>query len=261
MARKTRVLLILLLLATAACGSSGDRSEGAKTPAPSDTTSAASAVSTTSAAAKGPAAPDASPYVEGIGDLSRASLPPGNPGEVTIIASTATIDRSGSVLMVVRNNTSKDIGAIDVSGTARDDAGKLVDSGSSQGFQPKLVAPGEIAFGYVYFDIELAGQTLKYTFTVDARPAETYFASVKITELNVTGGKIVGAVKNDSNREVTGPISANVICFGSDGALSADASDFVEPGSLPVGGSGSFAIDISRDPCPIGLVAASGYSR
>jgi len=206
-----------------------------------------------------PAALDASPYVVGFGDLSVVSLADGEPGVVTVIVASDTIDRSGSVPIIVRNNTSDAVGNIEIAGTARDDSGALVGSGSSQGLKPVIVAPGEIAYGYVYFDTEMAGSTFDYQFSIDAQPAGEYFFPVTITEINTTGDQIIGAVTNQNDFEVTGPIGADGICFGPDGAIVDTIGSYLEQDDLPAGGVGSFSIDLYGEPCPIGLVSASGY--
>jgi hypothetical protein len=225
-------------------------------PAPEDT--AAPETTAAPASSAGPAALDASPYVVAFGDLSAVVMPDGDPGEVSIVASASTLDRSGSVTLVVRNNTDDAVGNIDIAGTARDEAGTLVGSGSSQGFQPKIVAPGEIAFGYVYFDTALAGSAFTFEFSVDAQEVY-YFSPVTITEINNTGEQLIGSVVNDTDDEVTGPIAAGAICFGADGGIVATVGSYVEQDNLPAGATGSFAVDFYGDDCPNGLAAASGY--
>jgi hypothetical protein len=232
------------VLALSSCGSSATTNAGP----------AATAQVATQAAA-----PDASSYVVGIGDVSVLSLPDGDPGSVTVIAAAKTLNFQGSVNLVVRNNTSAVVGEINVSGTARDDTGALVGSGSSQGFQPKVVAPGEIAFGYVYFDVEQAGSAWEFNFDVAAEPVGDYFLPVTITEINNTGGQIIGAVTNDLDRDVSGSIEVVAICFDTGGRMIDAVDSYVEQDDLPPGGTGSFAIDLYRGPCPVGLVAASGH--
>jgi hypothetical protein len=219
---------------------------------------ATSPAPTTSPALAAPAAPDASPYVVGFGDLSVVSLPPGDPGAVTIVAAGTAVDARGAVNMIVRNNTPDAVGRIEVTGTARDAAGTLVGSGSSQGFQPQVVASGEIAYGYVYFDSDIpAGSTFEFSVNGDA--VDDYFRPVTITEVNNTGSQIVGAVLNDTGVTVNGPIGADVICFAPDGSILGYVGSYAEQDELPAGSSGSFSIDLYGDDCPTGLAAASGY--
>lgn len=270
MRRGMQVLFVALVLTGAGCGSSGDEPSATLTSDPTQSTSSGGGLSqgsepeesdapTTAAEAAGPAAPDASPYIVAFGDISGVSLPDGDPGEVSIIASGTTIGTRGSVPMIVRNNTGDVVGNIEVSGTARDAADALVGSGASQGFQPKTIEPGEIAFGYVYFDTELTGSSFAYDFTVNTQPPNEFFASVTVTEVNNTGDKIIGTVANEGDGEVTGPIRVETLCFNDDGTFRVDADAYVEPYDLPVGGTGSFSIDLFDAPCPNGLIAASGY--
>lgn len=246
MTRWIWVLWVAAVFTAAGCGGSGGEPEG-------------NAEGDEPAAAVEPAAPDASPHVLGFGDLSVVSLPAGDAGAVTIIEAAETIDAGGSVTTIVRNNTRDDIGRIEISGTARDASGALVGSGSSQGFSPAVVAPGEIAYGYVFFGHDIpTGST--FEFNVDSEPVGEYFLPVTITEINNTGEQIVGAVMNDLDVEVSGPISADVLCFDADGDVTGDAQSYVEPDDLPAGGTGSFAIDLFDQPCPVGIAAASGYS-
>lgn len=254
------ILLVAVALTAAGCGSSGGDTTSQNEPGTVSTESAptSSTAPTTSAEPAGPAAPDASPYVVGFGDLSVVSLATGDPGAVTIVAAATTVDSRGAVNMVVRNNTSDAVGPIDVTGTARDDAGTLIGSGSSQGFEPQVVEPGEIAYGYVYFDSDIPdGST--FEFSVDTEPVGDYFLPVTITEINNTGGQIIGAVRNDTGVDVGGPISADVICFGADGSIIGYVDSYVEQDELPAGATGSFSIDLYGDDCPVGLAAASGY--
>lgn len=152
--------------------------------------------------------------------------------------------------------------SIDLTGTARKD-GKLVGSGSSQGFEPALVAPGEIAYGYVYFDTDLAETTgYEFDFTVEAEPAEGSYSSklpVTITEVNNTGGQLVGSGTNEADKTMSGPIGTAVLCFDAVGAVTDDISGFLEQDELAAGASGSFSIDLYDEACANGIVAASGF--
>lgn len=241
MRRRIWFVLVVAGLIAAGCGSSGDETSSPKKPA----------------AAAEPAAPDASPYVAGFGDLSVVALPAGDPGAVTIIEGGDTIDRSGIVSTIVRNNTSDAVGEIKITGTARDSSGALVGSGSGS-LTPAVVAPGEIAYGYVYFGDDIpAGSTFKSS--VDAEPVGEHFLPVTVTEVNNTGNQIVGAVTNDLDVEVRS-IKARVVCFDTSGDVLGHEDSFVEPADLSAHRTGSFAIDLSERPCPVGLAAADGYS-
>lgn len=217
---------------------------------------------TTTAASSGkPAAPDASESVRAFGDISVLSLPAGDPGVVAVVAATAALDRSGSLPVIVRNNTTKTIGAIEVTGIARDATGNLAGSGSSQGFKPALVKPGEIAFGYVFFG-DVVGQGLTFDLTASGEEPGSFFSSVpvQITELTVSAEQIIGIVTNGTAEQVSGPISIDGVCFSPAGDLLGTVSGYSELGDLAPGGVDSFSISLYGQFCTVGLLAASGYS-
>ena len=213
---------------------------------PTSTPAPTTAPPTTAPTPAVPAAPDASRYVAAFGDMGVVSLPAGDPGVVAVVATGAALDRSGSLPIVVRNNTANVIGRIEVTGIARDTVGTLSGSGSSQGFQPARVEPGEIAWGYVYFG-DITGEGLTFDLSASSVPPDTYFAPV------------VGVLTNTLDAGVSGPISVDGICFAMDGTLLGTVNSYAEQDELTAGGTGSFSLDLYGDPCPIGLVGASGY--
>ena len=185
---------------------------------------------TTDAPMVDPAAPDGSPYAVAFGDIGVVSLPAGDPGVVAVVTAAAALDGSRSLPVIVRNNTASTVGQIEVTGTARDAAGTLVGSGSSQGFDPVLVEPGEIAWGYVYFgDIEGEGITFELS-TSGEEPG--FFLPVEITELNATDDNLVGGIINNLESEVSGPIGISGVCFATDGTLADTFSTFAEQDDL-----------------------------
>ena len=119
------------------------------------------------------------------------SLPAGDPGVVAVVSVATALDSSGSLPVIVRNNTANTIGQIEVT-VARDAAGSLVGSGSSQGFEPVVVEPGEIAWGYVYFG-DIAGDGLTFGLRTSGEEPG-YFQPVEITELNAIGDQIIGTL-------------------------------------------------------------------
>lgn len=232
---------------------------GSDSTVPASTAPATTApTTTTQPAIAAPAALDASRYVTAFGDISAVSFPDGDPG-VLAIAATGVLSANGVLPIIVRNNTANAIGHIEASGLARDAAGTLAGSGSSQGFQPVLVEPGEIAWGYVYFGGDMTGDGLTFELSVNGDEPDTYFLPVEITELNVTGEQIIGVVTNNLDMDVSGPIGIDGICFNTDGTLLGVISAFAEQEDLAPGGIGSFALDLYGDPCPSGLLGASGH--
>lgn len=119
-------------------------------------------------------------------------------------------------------------------------------------------APGEISYGYVYFDSALAGAAFTFDLSVDAE-ATDYFAPVTVTEISNTGDQILGVITNDTDRDVTGPLGVDALCFAPDGTIS--GGSYAEQDDLAVGATGSFSIDLYGDTCDAGLVAASGYNN
>ena len=181
-------------------GSGGETTDVATTQAVTTT----EAPTTTTPPTGDPAALDASPYVTPFGDISAIVIPAGDPGVLAVVATAAAADRSGSLAVMVRNNTADTIGQIEVAGLARDAAGNLAGSGSSQGFDPVVVEPGEIAWGYVYFG-DLTGDGLTFELTTNGEEPNTYFLPVEVTEFNVTGDQIVGVITNNLTVGVSGP--------------------------------------------------------
>jgi len=230
-------------------------------PTTSDAPASTDEPTTTASSGGKPAAPDASPLVKAFGDIGVVSIPDGEPGVLAVVATGAALDEGSSLPVIVRNNTSKTIGSIDVTGLARDAGGNLAGSGSSQGFQPALVAPGEIAFGYVFFG-DVTGEGLTFELTATGEEPDSFFSSVpvQITELNVSEEQIIGVVSNTSSDEVGGPISIDGICFSTDGQLLGTIGGYAEQEELPAGATGSFSIRLYSGPCPVGLLAASGYT-
>lgn len=168
---------------------------------------------------------------------------------------------------MVRNNTSQPAYRIEVTGTARDADGRLVASGSSQGFSPVLVQPGEWAFGYVFLGSEVSLDEITLDLSVSAMGTATssFAASLDVEVIEaefVTGDmfdRIVGIVRNQQDVPVTFPISVDVACFDN-GQLVGIEGSFTEGGDLNPGATDSFSISMYGDqPCTTWAIAANGY--
>ena len=210
-----------------------------------------------------PAAPDASAYVTAFGGSEGIVLPPGQPGKLSVIAF-GPPDGSQSLPVLVRNMTSETFGRITFSGVARDASGALVGSGEDQGVQPGIVAPGEIAWGYVYFGIDLPADTA-YDITAQGEPQsdETFGGKLplEITEVNVSQDTIVGIASNTGTTKASGPISVSILCLSPDGTELRERSDFATADELEPGGTSAFTVKFFSDPvCNQFLVASSGYA-
>ena len=232
---------------------------------PADTATTETSDDTTTPPAPGngtPAAPDASAFVTAFGGAEAIALPPGEPGRLSVIAM-GPPDSSQSLPVLVRNMTSETFGRIAFSGVARDASGALVGSGEDQGVQPGIVGPGEIAWGYVYFGIDLPADTV-YDITADGEPQsdDTFGGKLplEITEVNVSQDTIVGIASNTGTTKASGPISVSVLCLSPDGTELRERSDYATGDDLEPGGTSAFTVNFYGDPvCGQFLVAASGY--
>lgn len=193
-------------------------------------------------------------------------IPDGEDGELSIVVIGEVDEASGTVPVVVRNRTDAALTGIEVSGTSRDGAGKLVGSGSSQGFAPESINPGEWAFGYVYIDGVKATKDTSFDFTATGNEPDEFLSSidVEIAEVELTegsyGDNLVGILSNPTDDEVTGPVDVSVSCFDKAGALIGTHSGFADADSLAPGGTSSFSVDLFEDTCENWAMGSSGYS-
>lgn len=250
---KRLAVLCVVAVAVAACG--GGEDEGAARPSGSG-----SAATTTAAREVVPLPASSSPFVvaEGIGDL-----PPGTPGEVSVVAHAGALERSGSLPVIVRNMTDRPLIDVGVSGVARDASGGLVASGEDQGLQPTVIEPGAIGFGYVYFGMDVQGAAT-FELTASGTDLDDAFfgpGDLAVAEYNRTAVAIVGILRNDSSDEVTGPIAVDLLCFDEAGTPTETSRTYAEPDVAAPGATVSFSFEFFGDtPCERFLLAGSGYT-
>lgn len=208
-----------------------------------------------------PLPPTANPAIAAVGV---DTLPPGEPGQITVIAQGTALDSSGSLPIVVRNMTDRSVARIEVTGTARDGSGALVGSGGSQGLNPYTVGPGEVAFGYVYFSFDGVPEGSTFDLSVSATDAEDDMLGqidLIVAEHNATADSILVGLRNDSDEEVSGPIGINLICFDDAGTPTESSSDYTDQDSAPPGATVTGAIEFYGDPvCGRYLLAGAGWS-
>ncbi len=203
--------------------------------------------------------PMASPFIDG---LPPVVVGDGTDGVLEVVAF-GSYDGS-SLPIVVRNRTPNTVIRIEVSAVARDQAGILA-TGSDQGLNPNLVAPGEIAFGYVYFGGADLPADIAYEFTVNGKEAVGELAEFEnIRDLSpishqIRDGRLLGELRNDHDRTLIGPIEAAVICFSSSSEVLDHHSDFTDQGEVDAGAIMPFSIDLFDDPCPAYLFGAFGF--
>lgn len=142
----------------------------------------------------------------------------------------------------------------------------MVGSGSSQGFSPTILEPGEVDFGYVYFDQEIpADSELELTASSSEYVASDPFGSADlvVTEANVIQSEfsdsIVGGVHNDNDVDVGGPYSVTVYCFDGDTLVATNGSFADGPDPLTPGQDATFSVDLYEGECATYLVGSSGW--
>ena len=122
---------------------------------------------------------------------------------------------------VVRNGTSHAIKNLQGNGTIKSSAGKIVGSGSDQGFNPTRLLPGQEAFAFIYIQNGSGappGSTMKIT--VSSQPSsspDTYFADLVVSGADNTGQQVVGLVRNPRKHAIQGPGTVNVYCVTASG--------------------------------------------
>lgn len=207
---------------------------------------------------------DASALVLATGPVP--ALAAGTPGKVAVIAVGSFEEHVNSPLVpvMVRNQTSQTVAVDQVTGIARTADGSLLATGSDQGFQPRVVAPGEIAFGFVYFGDLLgvarpAGVTVEVS--VVAGPPSAYFMAVTPTEVKENAkGSVSGVFMNSHATTMSGPISIDGICVDEAGQLVTEMKSFADQDEVPAGGTGTFTLSGRGALCPGAvLIAGSGY--
>jgi hypothetical protein len=258
-------VILLGAIGGASCSSGSDEVSSGKGPQPAKqtTTTKAAEKSTTTSTTEAPAEPATSPSLVIAGTVT---IPDGEKGKLSIALTGAAVGDDGSVPVVVRNRTSKTIYDVEVSGTARATDGSLAGSGSSQGFAPSAVGPGEWAFGYVFFEGSVpAGATFDLTAKGETDTGFLNGADVTIAEHNVVPGdygtSVIGIVSNKTEKEVSGPVSVDLMCFDDAGtAPVSTARGYAESDPIPAGGTSSFSVDLPDGPCTNFAMGASGYT-
>jgi hypothetical protein len=268
---------LFILVASAAgvalvsvCGSNTSGNPNTGQPSSSQPlTKPGSATARPSSSSTGTARPGSLP-INGSGVLAgnaKPRFPMGDPGKVDVVQiGELSKDAGGATLpVVIRNNTDKGVAHVDLSAVAHGSSGKVVATGSSPGFEPAQIQPGEPALGFIYLEADkaLPPAGAAYTFTADVERADKSpynTARVKIDEANYTGQAIVGTGSNKTGAKLTGPYSVNAYCFDTASKLVATYGTYAEPNSdLVPGAQISFTIDLYRARCQNYLVGSSGY--
>ncbi len=194
--------------------------------------------------------------------------PGGEPGELSIVQQGVCRGAKQSVCLTVRNNTNEPVAYVNATGVARVADGSMFAAGKGTSFEPKYVLPGELVFGSVYFGADLP-DGVTYDLEVQAleQPARSNAQGdllvseasfIKTDSDSYYRWRVVGQLKNTTDKVVTGPIGADVLCFSTDGswerAISFTDKSEAEPGQMI-----PFQIQLLDD-CPSYLIMASGYT-
>ena len=261
----------LSLFLIAGCSSASDvrSGSGPSTTAAETTTTVrpsdeAAETTTTAASAAGPSDPK-SLLIQGS-----VSIPAGEAGQLSVVFVGQPYGEFGSsVPVIVRNNTAEAVTNLEITGTARAADGALAGSGSSQGFEPAVLEPGEWGFGYIYFDTTLpAGAKVEATARGDHESDSELFGDVILVpqEVNAVAGEFgsrsyVGIVASPGDVEATtGSVSVEIACFDEASNLIEVFSGYAD-GEVVPGGTASFSVEAYEAPeCAATAVGASGYS-
>lgn len=203
------------------------------------------------------------------------SVPKANQHKVAVVGFGALPTTAGSSTgyaepFAVRNGTKKTIANLSADGVVKNSVGKIVDTGSDQGFSPTRLEPGQEAFAFIYFQSAQsfpAGATLQVHVSYqDLSTPDTYKADLATVQVNNTGTDIVGESKNIRKDTIQGPVSVDVYCVDANGIFTGpelgtfanlpDSSDEVAPGA-----SYSFDVDLYGNTCPTYVVGSTGFDQ
>lgn len=258
------VIVVAVATLAAACGGSKTTSSEPVASASSDSNSSSGQSTTVPSKSSGPSTSPAiwqsAPYAPPNGDAGKLS--------VVAVGSPDSNTFGASVPVIVRNNTADAMTDIEASGTVRNAAGSLVSSGSSQGFAPETIQPGEWAYGFVYFSVPLPADSV-VTVTATGEKASGRFAIFPYVILNIqevaisTQRKnlvVIGIVSNPDSKETVDPAKVSILCTSTEGMPLSVESEYSDGPVLP-NGTSSFSADLydKADSCPVVSVTSGGY--
>jgi hypothetical protein len=202
-----------------------------------------------------------------FGGNAQPALATGKSGslDVTFVGAAYSLGSGDGTIVPVEvlNATSQSVGGVDISGPAMSGS-SVVGSGDSQDVEPAVLAPGEVAFGMVFYTQDLPpGSTFNLTASANQT---TNYADAKVVQANysATGGlagpAVVGTVSNPGAGAISSPIPTDLYCFDATGTLQSVSEDFVAgDAGLAPGATGSYSIDVEGpSPCTTFLVGSSG---
>ncbi len=137
----------------------------------------------------------------------------------------------------------------------------MIAVGADQELAPYTVGPGEIAFGYVYFDGNPLPQRARFRLkaSIDTSGVGNGGGDLVVSQSQLADGRIVGIARNMQRKKVTGPIQANAMCFSLGGRILSAESDYLSDDAIATRASSPFQIELLHGSCPIFLVAVGGF--
>jgi len=262
---------VVLVVTLAACGVSE--------PSADQGVSQGSVQPTSTKAASAPSGvPPADIKASGLlGGNAWPNVPTGELGTVAVVVvGPVPADQSVaySIPIIVRNNTDKAVGTVQVTAAARDASGRRVtglshdaqgnpaNMGRSGGSEPASVQPGEAALstlGYGAKSTLPVNATFEFTVKTADPGLDPLHASVslKVTEADLVAGKVVGTATNTTGKPLKGPFVATVFCFDGAGKLAGRALDFATQDQVDINGAAPIHVDVSDLSCTTFLVGVS----
>lgn len=187
-------------------------------------------------------------------------LPEGEPGLTVVTAGPPST--FGVVPIVIRNNTDDPVYDIELSATARDEAGSVLGTGSGDDIVPSYLPPGGLAIGRVLFgDTPLDGATIDYLITADNDPGLLFSRrDLVVIERNWVGESIAGVMLNphDTALDLT---KAVIMCFDDTYTPMDIRVEFTDQERVEAGAELPFSVEMRTDEAMCGryLVVGSGW--
>ncbi len=190
-------------------------------------------------------------------------LPPGTPGQVSVVSSGAPQPGLVRLPVVVDNATSTPVSSIQVAAEAVDDLGGVVTSGRSDDLGPSFVAPGGYAIGFVTLPAGAVPTGASWRFTVTATPVanpdtghrhDGFIAAAAGS--GTSGPRLAGTVQNTFSGSLAA-VAVTYACFDLAGRLTDASSVPSAPDSLYAGQQAVFEARL-ESPCDSFLASAVG---
>ena len=168
---------------------------------------------------------------------------------------------SDLIHMFVRNNTDSPVRSVSVDTVAKGADGTMLAIADTIGMEPRMVKPGEVAYGTIYFSDFSFPPGVVFSHDVsatDISAGDTY-GDLTVEEVNLVGNRFIGTLRNNSQKKVSGPVEAMVLCFDQQGTYLSRDSEYTVKNVVEAGASIPFQIEL-REACPYYLIFASGFS-